>query len=277
YLMELRQILDGVESLEMVMPEFQREYVWPIEDAKQLIISMFNGYPTGCLLFWETENPPEIKNKAVDTNKLGLTKVILDGQQRLTTLYMLLRGEIPPYYTEDDILQDPRHLYFNLLTTEFQFYQRSRMENNPLWRSVTKCFDENEVDGYDIAEIYCEQDEDKDFRKVSKEIIGNLIKLRGIEKMDYSILTVPKTATINGAIDVFDRVNSRGTKLTDAELVLTHITGGWPHARRVMKEKIFDFQKIGFDLNLDLLTRMMVVTLTKSALYKKNSKLKYDK
>src|SRR5690606_29805283 len=94
---------------------------------------------------------------------------------------------------------------------------------------------------------------------------------------DYSILTVPKTATINGAIDVFDRVNSRGTKLTDAELVLTHITGGWPHARRVMKEKMFDFQKIGFDLNLDLLTRMMVVTLTKSALYKKNSKLKYDK
>lgn len=274
--MELRQILDGVESLEMVMPEFQREYVWPIEDAKQLIISMFNGYPTGCLLFWETENPPEIKNKAVDTNKLGLTKVILDGQQRLTTLYMLLRGEIPPYYTESDILQDPRHLYFNVLTAEFQFYQRSRMENNPLWRSVTKCFDENEVDSYDIAEVYCEQNEEADFRKVSKEIMSNLIKLRGIEKMDYSILTVPKTATIDGAIDVFDRVNSRGTKLTDAELVLTHITGGWPQARRVMKEKMLDFQNIGFDLNLYLLTRMMVVTLTKSALYKKNSKLKYE-
>ena len=62
--MELRQILDGVESLEMVMPEFQREYVWPIEDAKQLMISMFKGYPTGCLLFWETDTPPEIKNKA---------------------------------------------------------------------------------------------------------------------------------------------------------------------------------------------------------------------
>jgi len=150
------------------------------------------------------------------------------------------------------------------------------MENNPLWRSVTKCFDENEVDSYDIAEVYCEQNEEADFRKVSKEIMSNLIKLRGIEKMDYSILTVPKTATIDGAIDVFDRVNSRGTKLTDAELVLTHITGGWPQARRVMKEKMLDFQNIGFDLNLDLLTRMMVVTLTKSALYKKNSKLKYE-
>ena len=150
--MELRQILDGVESLEMVMPEFQREYVWPIEDAKQLMISMFKGYPTGCLLFWETDTPPEIKNKAVDKNKLGLTKVILDGQQRLTTLYMLLRGEIPPYYTKDDILQDPRHLYFNVYTGDFQFYQKSMMENNPLWRSVTNCFDENQVDSYDIAD-----------------------------------------------------------------------------------------------------------------------------
>ena len=122
--MEIRQILDGVESLEMVMPEFQREYVWPLDDAKQLLVSMFKGYPTGCLLFWETENPPEIKNKAVDKSKLGLTKVILDGQQRLTTLYLILKGKIPPYYTQEDIQQDPRHLYFNVLSADFQFYQK---------------------------------------------------------------------------------------------------------------------------------------------------------
>lgn len=274
--MELRQILDGVESMEMVMPEFQREYVWPIEDAKQLLVSMFKGYPTGCLLFWETENPPEIKNKAVDVNKLGLTKVILDGQQRLTTLYLLLRGKIPPYYTPDDILQDPRHLYFNVLTTDFQFYQKKMMENNPLWSSVTKCFDEKEVDSYDIAELYCEQNNEIDFKEVSKAIAKNLTMLRSIEKMTYPILTVPKTATIDGAIDVFDRVNSRGTKLTDAELVLTHVTGGWPQARRVMKDKMLKMKDAGFDFGLDFLTRCIVVTLTKSALYKKNSKLKYE-
>lgn len=274
--MELRQILDGVESLEMVMPEFQREYVWPIEDAKQLLISMYKGYPTGCLLFWETENPPEIKNKAVDTSKLGLTKVILDGQQRLTTMYMLIKGEIPPYYTDEDILQDPRHLYFNVLTGDFQFYQKTMMGKSSLWKSVVDCFDESKVDGYDIAESYCEQNEDELFKDISKAIAKNLATLRSIEKMTYPILTVPKSASIDGAIDVFDKVNSKGTKLTDAELVLTHITGGWPQARRVMKEKMLGLQKFGFDLNLDLLTRMMVVTLTKSALYKKNSRLKYE-
>lgn len=274
--MEIRQILDGVESLDMVMPEFQREYVWPIEDAKQLLISMYKGYPTGSLLFWETDTPPEIKNSAVDTDRLGLTKVILDGQQRLTTLFMLLKGDVPPYYNDEDILQDPRHLYFNVLSSEFQFYQKTRMESNPLWKSVINCFNEDKVDSYDITEAYCNLNEEIDFKETARIVNSNLNTLRGIARMSYSILTVPKTATIDDAIDVFDRVNSKGTKLTDAELVLTHITGGWPQARRVLKKKMQYFKNIGFDLNLDLLTRMMVVALTKSALYKKNSKLKYD-
>ena len=79
--MELRQILDGVESLEMVMLNSKGNMFGQLKMSKQLMISMFKGYPTGCLLFWETDTPPEIKNKAVDKNKLGLTKVILDGHK----------------------------------------------------------------------------------------------------------------------------------------------------------------------------------------------------
>lgn len=275
--MELRLILDGVESLEMVMPEFQREYVWQTEDAKQLMVSMFKGYPTGCLLFWNTEDPPEVKNNAIDTNRLGLTKVILDGQQRLTTLYMLVKGKIPPYYTPEDYNNnDPRHLYFNVFSGDFQFYQKSIMENNPLWNKVIDCFDEDKVDAFDITEKVVSETRGQDFKATNKVISKNLAKLRAISRLDYPILTVPKSATIDEAIDVFDKVNSKGTKLTDAELVLTHITGRWHQARRVMKAKIQDLKQIGFEFNLDLLTRFMVVTLTNSALFKKNARLKYD-
>lgn len=275
--MELRRILDGVESLNMVMPEFQREYVWQLDDAKQLMTSMFKGYPTGCLLFWETEEPPEIKNSAVDTSRLGLTNVILDGQQRLTTLFMLINGEIPPYYTEDDFNNnDPRHLYFNVLTGEFAFYQKAKMQNNEVWCSVLDAFDEKKTDALDIAEMYCDHNEE-DFRAINRTINTNLQRLRAIPNAKYPILTVPKSATIDDAIDVFDKVNSQGTKLTDAELVLTHITGRWPQARRVMKSKISEFSRIGFDFHLDFLTRLIVIELTGSALFNnKNSKLKYE-
>lgn len=275
--MIIRQILDGVESLEMVMPEFQREFVWSIEDAKQLLISLYKDYPTGSLLFWETEKPPEIKNKAIDTSRLGLTKVILDGQQRLTTLYMLIKGKIPPYYTEADYNNnDPRHLYFNVYNIEFKFYQKSEMESSPLWHLVVDCFNEEKVDAIEISEWYCNKHSDTDFKETLRIISNNLNRLRAIPKIDYPIQNVPKTATIDEAIDVFDKVNSQGTKLTDAELVLTHFTGIWPHARRIMKEKIESCKKIGFEFNLDLFTRFMVVTLTDSALFKKNSKLKYE-
>lgn len=82
----IQNILEGINSLEMVIPGFQREYVQKKEQAKQLFVSLFKKYPTGSILFWETEKPPEIKNSAVSQDKIGWTKVILDGQQRLTTL-----------------------------------------------------------------------------------------------------------------------------------------------------------------------------------------------
>jgi len=67
-----------------------------------------------------------------------------------------------------------------------------------------------------------------------------------------------------------------GTKLTDAELVLTHIAGRWPQARRIMKHKIEDYQKAGFYFDLDFLTRCLVVLITKSALFKKMNEAVYQ-
>ena len=276
--MEIEKLLDRVENKEIVIPEFQREYVWPLEDAKQLLISIYKGYPTGSLLFWETNNPPEIKNNAVDTQRHGLINVILDGQQRLTTLYLLIKGEIPPYYKESEILNDPRHLYFNLLTEEFQFYTKRIMESNTLWRGVTDCFNNNEIDEWDIAEEYINKYKEKanEYKNITKQIGKSLNNLKNIRNNQYSILSVPQRASISEAIDVFDRVNSKGTKLTDAELVLTHFVGHWAKARMVMKKKIEQLKQHNFEFSLDFMTRCMVITLTDSALFKRNARLKYD-
>jgi len=231
--MQIDQLLNGVKNLQIVLPEFQREYVWNLESAKQLMISLFKEYPTGSLLFWQAkgEDLPEIKNSAVPVEKFGLTNVILDGQQRLTTLYLLLYGEIPPYYTEHDLLNDPRHLYFNLQTGEFQYYMKQKMEDNPLWQRVTDCYSKNKVDAIDVTDKYHQFHPDLDYKEILKDVNRNLTNLKNIRTIEYPIQTVSPQAKIDEAIDVFDRVNSQGTKLTDAELVLTHITGKWPKAR----------------------------------------------
>ena len=271
---KIEKLLDAIKDKEIVVPEFQREYVWTLEQSKELITSLFLGYPTGSILVWETDNPPEIKNDAVRREKMGWISVLLDGQQRLTTLYLLIKGEIPPFYNETDITHDPRHLYFNLRTAEFNYYQKQKMSDSPFWKSIVSCFNEK-FDAFTLVEnLHIKEAEEK--LTVGREVNNNLVQLRAIADIDYFVQSVPQGLDIDRAIDIFDRINSMGTKLTDAELVLTHIAGRWPQARRIMKHKIEDYQKAGFYFDLDFLTRCLVVLITKSALFKKMNEAVYQ-
>ncbi|HQE92156.1 MAG TPA: DUF262 domain-containing protein [Anaerolineae bacterium] len=263
--MKINQLVDDIRIHDLVLPEFQREYVWSRDQAKQLIVSLMKNYPIGSLLFWKTNDPPELKNLDVLPEKLGAIHIILDGQQRLTTLYMLVTGEVPPYYTSKDITTDPRDLYFNLDDGDFQYYQASRMQGNSLWRSVVECFAGTEINVFQIAKQQA-TDDAQAFANAQR-YIDNLNRLRQIREMDVPVQTVPVHATIDESIDIFDRVNSQGTKLTDAELALTHITGKWPHARREMKVKVADMATRNFYFDLTFMTRALTGVVTKRALF----------
>ncbi len=67
--------------------------MWKREDAKELIDSLIKEYPTGTMLTWETANPPELKGPHKYNQKQGAVRLLLDGQQRVTTLYMLIHGK----------------------------------------------------------------------------------------------------------------------------------------------------------------------------------------
>ena len=262
--MKISELMDGIRKRDLVLPEFQREYVWTKEQVKQLVVSLFKSYPVGSLLFWKTDDPPELKNLPEPPDKVGMTDVILDGQQRLTTLYMLTDGTIPPYYTDRDIERDPRDLYFNLDTGDFQYYQLSKMRGNPLWRSVQECF-ADAINVFAIAKQQATRD-DEAF-PLAQRYNENLNQLRNIREMDMPVLNVPPDATIGDAIDIFDRVNSLGTKLTEADLALTHVTGTWPHARRKMKDKIEELSESHFYFDLTFTTRALTAVVTKRALF----------
>ncbi len=263
--MKISQLLDEIKKHDLVLPEFQREYVWSREQAKQLFVSLVKGYPVGGLLFWKTDDPPELKNLDKVPEKFGTIQIILDGQQRLTTLYMLLTGEIPPYYTEKDITIDPRDLYFNIGKGEFQYYQASRMKGNPLWWRVIDCFNSSKINVFEIAKQVTENEQDA--FHYAQLYNDNLTKLRQVKEMELPVQVVPVKATIDEAIDIFDRVNSQGTKLTDAELALTHITAKWPRARQKLKAKIEDLSSRNFFFDLTFMTRALTVTVTHRALF----------
>src|SRR6185436_17058804 len=101
--MKISTILDKIDEKQLFVPAFQREYVWKRDDVKQLVDSLIKEYPTGTMLTWETASPPELKGAHKYDSKQGSVRILLDGQQRVTSLYMLIRGEIPPYYTSVEI------------------------------------------------------------------------------------------------------------------------------------------------------------------------------
>ena len=263
--MKIRELVDGIRKQDVVLPEFQREYVWSREQAKQLMVSLTKEYPVGSLLFWKTDDPPELKNVEAAPEKLGTLNVTLDGQQRLTTLYIFLTGEVPPYYQERDIQTDPRNLYFDLATGDFQYYQSSRMKGNPLWWSVIECYKNPDINVFEIAQQQTE--ESSEAFQLAHRYNENLNRLRQIKDMELSVQTVPSQASLNDAIDIFDRVNSKGTKLTDADLALTHVTGRWSQARRELKKKIDDLDNRNFQFDLTFMTRALTGVVVNRALY----------
>ena len=265
--MKIEQILGDIDSKDIVLPEFQREYVWNRKKASRLIDSLMKDYPVGGLMFWKTDNPPELKNISKLPDKLGSVQVLLDGQQRITTLYLLITGNIPPYYTEKDIEEDPRDLYINVDSCELQYYQKMRMEHDPLWLRVVDCYrSPSGVNVFKIAEETCGGDKELAFR-LAQRYNANLNRLRGIKEKDIPAQVVPSTADLEEAIDIFDLTNTQGTKLTDAELALTHITGKWAEARRVLKDKIDHLEKRNYFFDLTFMTRALTAIVTNRALF----------
>ncbi len=258
--MKIRTLIDRIQTKDIVLPEFQREYVWRLDQAKELMVSLFKEYPIGSILIWETQAPPDLKGfDAASQRQRGTYQVILDGQQRLTALYMLLKDGPPPFYKETEIENDPRQLYFNLRTGEFRYYQVSLMKLDKAWVSVREIFS-GEVDAAGIA-MEMAPDSTEEIKRLVSAFSKTHQRLLNIAERDFPDLSVPTTASVDDAIDVFDRVNSQGTKLTEAELALAHISGRWTTARREMKKLIEQLSDKGFIFDLSFMVRCLTAVI----------------
>jgi len=256
--MQIYQILDKIDEYQLFVPAFQREYVWKKKDAKELLSSLIKEYPTGTMLTWETNSPPELKSKKEYDERQGAIKLILDGQQRITTLYMMIRGKVPHYYSKEEIMHDPRDLYVNVETLELEYYKRTKMDNNPLWVHLTEIF-QKKIRAKDIVR---KLEKTEPVTRERDDLIDDNFKV--IEKIpdrEFIEQSIPVKATLKEAIDIFYIVNASGVNLTDAELALAQISGYWPKARECFKIKLKEMGKDGFVFKLDFLVRVMMGVL----------------
>lgn len=101
---------------ELLLPEMQRKYVWRATQVRDLIDSVYRDYPSGSILFWETETIPEVKTQSIETSQLPIGKriLLLDGQQRITSLASILTG-LPVRIKEGTKIKEKFiDIYFNI-------------------------------------------------------------------------------------------------------------------------------------------------------------------
>jgi len=132
--MRIETILDQIDLGSMALPEFQRGYVWNRDQVRGLMYSLYRRHPVGSLLVWVTKTESAAARGDQQLSP-GTVKLLLDGQQRITSLYGIVRGSPPRFF--DGNAQAFTGLHFNLEEETFEFYMRAKMTDDPRWLSVT--------------------------------------------------------------------------------------------------------------------------------------------
>jgi len=273
--MEISTILAHIDSGHMALPEFQRGYVWNRDQVRSFFDSLYRRHPVGGLLVWATESK-SATHRGDGSLAAGVVKLILDGQQRMTSLYGVIRG-CPPKFFEGNQLAFTG-LYFNLDTEQFMFYSPLKMQDDPLWISVSDLMQKgNDGVGYFIQKL----NNKPEYFEKSGVYFGRLSKLLGIKDIRFNIEDVTgEDKTIDVVVEIFNKVNSGGTKLSKGDLALAKICAEWPEARDTMKINIGKWRDASYHFNLDWLLRSVNTVLTGEAkfqyLHDKNAEEIHD-
>lgn len=258
--MKISTILDHIDSGHMALPEFQRGYVWNRDQVRGLFDSLYRRHPVGGLLVWATESK-DATHRGDGKLAAGVVKLLLDGQQRMTSLYGVVRGHPPKFF--DGNAQAFTGLRFHLENETFEFYQPVKMKDDPLWIDVTELMQRGTAG---LGEFVTRLSAQPELAPRIGEYVGRLSRLLSITDIDLHVEEVTGSdKSLDVVVDIFNRVNSGGTKLSKGDLALAKICADWPEGREAMKAKLREWEKAGYHFNLDWLLRSVNTVLTGEA------------
>lgn len=293
----IKKAIENIKKRHYVLPSIQREFVWGTDQIETLFDSLMRDYPIGTFLFWKVD-----KNKIKDFQFYEFLKkyhekdhrhnlkadladdediiALLDGQQRMTSLYLALVGSYTfkkPYMARNNPNAYPeRKLYLNLLKPseeleveyDFRFLTKEDAavkDDGIYWFECSKILsfeDKNEI--YD----YLDENDLSDTSIYEKEVVrfarNTLNRFHDVIHKDGTIsFYLEEGEELDKVLQIFIRINSGGTKLSYSDLLLSIATAQWNEkdAREVIHEFVDDINNIGdgFAFNKDLVLKNCLV------------------
>jgi len=256
--MTIKEAINSIDKKEYLLPGTQREFVWGPERIYKLFDSLMRNFPVGSFLFWKVEKQKikdfqfyeflrnyhqKYQRHNSKANVFGYNELtaILDGQQRLTSLYIGLKGtysyKLPRKFKDNDAAYPERQLYLNLLDKsgdeeffyDFRFLSKSEAEErneSTFWFRVGDILDLNEehkVNDYLIENGILSGDK-------NKSIFANraLFRLHSLVHKDRTINYFLETdQSLDKVLHIFIRVNSAGLPLSYADMLLSVASASW--------------------------------------------------
>lgn len=283
-------LVDMIESGELQLPEMQRQYVWTQVKVRDLLDSLYRGYPSGIILAWKAPHDAEVQTRsfAVAANREDAASLLLlDGQQRLTSLSSVLRGE--PVHVKGR--KTPVEILFNLdhpdaltFITEVNedvesdddldgedeadldpmervnkraFHVSNKaVASLPNWVKVTDVFRKSDADIFKEAGVT--GFDDPRYANYSER----LKQLRSIKDYMYRAEVLEREKSYEEVTEIFVRVNSLGAKLRGSDLALAQITARWKGSLSLFTDYQTRVRKLGFDLDLGVHLRALIAVIT---------------
>lgn len=286
----VEDLVGMIERGELRLPEMQRQYVWQATRVRDLMDSLYRGYPSGAILVWETDEAVPLRDFAVQQqqNPYQTTKLLLDGQQRLTSLSAVLRGrpihvrwrkrpiellfnlEHPDQLTfvtevnetseesfTDDITDAAEDVLEARLKQMTFVVATRKLQAMPNWVNVTDVF-KSQDNGPFLKRAGVTTFDDPRCEKYSQR----LNRLRSIKNYSYRMDILERTLSYEEVTEIFVRVNSLGAKLRSSDLAMAQITAKWRDSLKIFEEFQDECTDLGYLLDLGLHVKNLVAFAT---------------
>lgn len=308
---KVSELVDKVQRGELTLPEMQRRYVWPATRVRDLLDSLYRGYPSGTILVWESDEEMPTRELAVKATRTPTTSqklLLLDGQQRVTSLTAILSGE--PVHVRSKNRQKTIDVLFNLehpdgppvditevdepdftadiedvedeetAERDVQAEMRKRtfvvasgaLKNDPIWVPVSEIFkkDPSEI----LQNTGITSLNDPRYKKYSER----LAKIRKIRDYSYNVEILPASMSYEEVTEIFVRVNSLGIKLRGTDLAMAQITSKWKGFIDKVEELASEFDHDDdYIVDTGLPIRLMTIFATKQSRFKTIGKVNKEK
>lgn len=222
-------ILGLIEAEDFVIPEIQRPFVWKRSQVRDLIDSLYNGYPTGYIITWKN---PDVKTKG--GGKANGKKVLIDGQQRVTALMAAISGK---EVLDDDFNKERIKIAFNPLaedeTKRFAVQDASHLKDKKWIPDISVLF----TAGFKQRAFENEYANDNPGVDLD-ELSETLSRLKGIANRQIGVIELDASLEIDEVTEIFIRINSKGTALSQSDFVMSKMAADTDHNGSLMRKTV---------------------------------------